>query len=406
MQQILAIAYNHVYIFMRTPITLIMAFVMPILFTAVLGAAFSGFSEEGDTRTEILVVNEDEGRIADEVLATINNSSVIKTYQSEIDEATPTTVEAALNALEDYERILILPPDFSEALLAGNTIKTFFHVAENNQTNQAAEQEISFALNQVSTMVQTARTVTEEAGRTKPFASTAEEAAYFEQTMLEVKTRMANLPVSVRSEKPTVPGLQIPEGTQQSSPGNLVMFGLITLLSSAIVLVEERNEGTLRRLVISPLSKTAILAGKTLGPLLVGLIQMAVLILVGQFLFGVPWGRSPLALLMMVLTFDLAIVSLGIFLSTLVKTTDQVVAIMIASSMAMAALGGAWWPIEIVPPFMKTLGHFFPSAWAMGGFVDIILRGAGVMDVLLPSTVLLGFAVLFFGLGIWRFRYE
>ena len=128
--------------------------------------------------------------------------------------------------------------------------------------------------------------------------------------------------------------------------------------------------------------------------------------MVGQFVFGVPWGRSPIALLMIVLTFDLAIVSLGIFISTLVKTTDQVVAIMIASSMAMAALGGAWWPIDIVPPFMKTIGHFFPSAWAMDGFVDIILRGAGVADVLLPATVLLGFAVLFFGLGIWRFRYE
>jgi ABC-2 type transport system permease protein len=89
-----------------------------------------------------------------------------------------------------------------------------------------------------------------------------------------------------------------------------------------------------------------------------------------------------------------------------VRTNDQAVSIMIGASMSMAALGGAWWPIDIVPTAMQQFGHLFPSAWAMDGFQAVILRGAGLNEVLLPTTMLLGYALLFFVLGVWRFRFE
>lgn len=409
MKQIMAIAFNHVYITLQKPITLVMAFVMPIIFTAVLGAAFSDASQ-ADSRTPILIINEDGGQLAPELIEFISQSSVIKPYQADDGEPLPSDGAAALAALDEYQRILIVPAGLSDHLLAGQKTAVSFHVAENNQTNQAAKQEINVAFAKLSSLVTTAKAVTEQAAKQTPFDSADAEAAYFAEMLATTKSRLLDLPVSVRSEialaDDTVATSQIPDGTQQSSPGNLVMFGLITLLSTAIVLVDERNGGTLRRLVVSPLSKPKILAGKTLGPLLIGLIQMAVLILVGQFLFGVPWGRSPVALLIMVIAFDVAIVSLGILLSTVVKTSSQAVAVMVASSMIMAALGGAWWPIDIVPPFMKTIGHLFPSAWAMDGFTDIIVRQAGVVDIWLPATMLLGYAGVFFTLGVWRFRYE
>ena len=140
--------------------------------------------------------------------------------------------------------------------------------------------------------------------------------------------------------------------------------------------------------------------------MLVGILQITLLIAVGQFVFGVAWGRSPLALAIMVITFDLAAVSLGILPSTLVKTTEQAVGLMLGVSMTMAALGGAWWPLEIVPTTMQRIGYLFPVAWAMEGFQAVILRGAGTPEVALPALVLLSFALLFFSLGIWRFRYE
>jgi ABC-2 type transport system permease protein len=74
--------------------------------------------------------------------------------------------------------------------------------------------------------------------------------------------------------------------------------------------------------------------------------------------------------------------------------------------MLMAALGGAWWPLEVTPQIYQTVVKILPTTWAMMAFNDIIVRGAGVADVLLNVAVLLGFALLFFVIGIWRFRYE
>ena len=74
--------------------------------------------------------------------------------------------------------------------------------------------------------------------------------------------------------------------------------------------------------------------------------------------------------------------------------------------MAMAALGGAWWPIAVTPPPMQALGHLFPSAWAMDAFQAIILQGATASDVLLETGILLGYAVLFSALGVWRLKFE
>jgi len=63
-------------------------------------------------------------------------------------------------------------------------------------------------------------------------------------------------------------------------------------------------------------------------------------------------------------------------------------------------------PIELFPPFVQTAAKVLPTTCAMQGMLDILLRGEGLAGVLLPATVLLGFAAVFFAIGVWRFRYE
>jgi ABC-2 type transport system permease protein len=72
----------------------------------------------------------------------------------------------------------------------------------------------------------------------------------------------------------------------------------------------------------------------------------------------------------------------------------------------MAALGGAWWPLEITPPIYQTVVKALPTTWAMIGFSNVLVRGQGVAGVWPQAAILLGFALVFFVVGIWRFRYE
>ena len=85
---------------------------------------------------------------------------------------------------------------------------------------------------------------------------------------------------------------------------------------------------------------------------------------------------------------------------------SQASSLSVMLGMALALLGGAWIPLEVFPQGMQTAVHILPTTWAMRGLSDIVLRGQGVADVLLEGSVLLGFALLFFTIGVWRFRYE
>jgi ABC-2 type transport system permease protein len=93
-------------------------------------------------------------------------------------------------------------------------------------------------------------------------------------------------------------------------------------------------------------------------------------------------------------------------LGTFVKTEAQGNGLSILIGMVMAMMGGCWYPIELFPQAIRTAARILPTTWAMQGFLDIAVRGQGVSGVLLETGVLLGFALVFFVIGVWRFRYE
>jgi ABC-2 type transport system permease protein len=69
-----------------------------------------------------------------------------------------------------------------------------------------------------------------------------------------------------------------------------------------------------------------------------------------------------------------------------------------------AAMGGAWFPLEVAGKTFAAIGHVMPTAWAMDGFQNILMRGLAFSSVLLPAGILVLYAFAFFGLAIWRFR--
>jgi len=71
-----------------------------------------------------------------------------------------------------------------------------------------------------------------------------------------------------------------------------------------------------------------------------------------------------------------------------------------------AALGGAWFPLDVAGRTFAALGHLMPTAWAMDGLQNIVVRGQGLDADLLPAGVLLAYAAAFFGVAVWRFRFS
>jgi ABC-2 type transport system permease protein len=218
---------------------------------------------------------------------------------------------------------------------------------------------------------------------------------------------MLAVPIA-QSEIATAPEVQRDSFTafELSSAGQLVTWTLITLLGASEVFVNERIGGTLRRLLSTPSQKATILSGKIGGRLSMGLFQMAVLIIVGAWIFNVNWGQSPVALAMVVVSFGLSAVALGVMMGAFAKTRSQASNLTVMFSMVMAALGGAWWQLEVTPPLYQKFVQIIPSTWAMKGFNEVIVKGNGPMEVLPITLMLIGFAILFFIIGVSRLRFE
>jgi len=172
------------------------------------------------------------------------------------------------------------------------------------------------------------------------------------------------------------------------------------------VFVNERLGGTLRRLMITPTCKAAILAGKCLGRFALGLVQMVILVGFGVLALGVNWGRDPWALAIMLLAFGLVGTALGVMLGAVARTRSQASGLTILFSMLLAALGGAWWPLEITPKAYQAAVSLLPTTWAMRGFTDVIVRGQGVAAILPEAGILFGFALAFFAIGVWKLKFE
>ena len=196
-----------------------------------------------------------------------------------------------------------------------------------------------------------------------------------------------------------------PDTFQQNVPGYTVLgvFFIVGAMSTSIL--TEKREGTFRRLLASPLSKPALLLGKILPYYLVNLIQIAIMFGIAHLLFGMGFG-DPLALALVSLGLAAAATGMGIMVAALGKTDAQVSGLSTLLTLTLSALGGCMMPISIMPDFLQSLSRFIPHAWAMQGFQDVLVRGYGVSGILPEVGILFAFAVAFFAIGVWRFRFD
>ena len=186
----------------------------------------------------------------------------------------------------------------------------------------------------------------------------------------------------------------------QNVPGFSVTFLMLGMLFGiGLGLLDEREWGMLYRLAASPLAPWSVVVGKVASRFVVGVAQMTLLFLFGRVAFGISLGPSLLALALVVAGITFASASLGLLASALAPSRDAVLPMGTIAVVAMAAIGGCWWPITIEPIWLQKLAHVFPTAWAMEAFNDLMLRRRGLVDVMPAVLALVGFGSLFLVAG-------
>jgi len=399
MRQIIAIAWKDTLIRFSSRSELLFFIILPVVFTLVLSGGLSKIGQS-DNRVPVLVVDQDQTPLSAELLRTLGQSSAIHAV---VDSPTQAAAMFAKNSTPAW---LTVPAGFGAALAAGHPASLDLRTLPNNLNALAAQRAIDLAAGQVSQALAAASASTAQAEAIQPFASPAARQAYFEAGLAAARAAFASAPSRVSVTQPAAAAANTFNGNAQASAGQLITWVFIPLLATSAMFAYERSTGTLRRLFTTPVSRAVYLLGTLSGQLALALLQMLLLVVVGALLLGLQWGSSPAGLAVLLISFGLASVALGTMLGTFMRSESQANGASMALGMSMALLGGCWYPLELFPAAARTAAYLLPTAWAMQGLNNLLLRGAGLAGVLPQAGVLLGFAAVFFVVGVWRFRYD
>ena len=198
-----------------------------------------------------------------------------------------------------------------------------------------------------------------------------------------------------------------PTGFAQAVPGIIVMFTMLVLLTTGThMMTLERELGLLRRLASAPIRPEAIVAGKWLGRMALGIVQIAVGMALGAWLFGVSWRSGFPALLGVLVGWAAFNAALAILLANLASSSAQGAAVGMLVTMLFSALGGCWWPIEITPAWMQGLARILPSGWAMDAMHRIVSFGDGSGAIVPHVVAMMLAAATCAALAARRFRFQ
>jgi ABC-2 type transport system permease protein len=380
MQPIFDLALKDILQILRDRMSFLFLVFMPVVFTLLFGFAFGSPSGPADTRPVVGLLDQDHSALSAALVTILQSSTSLRLDASAA--ADPTALDAMV-ANGKLSAALIVPAGFASSALAPVPARLTLIASPASP----AASDIQAGADRLLSALQSA-----SAGGASSETALAQAAAAARQP--------AAPPAAPEQPAPAM----LP--VAQTAPGMMLQFGIAGLLTAAQVVVAERKSRCLQRLLTTRLARWQILMGHYVSIFAVTFVQFMLLIVFGQLVMHLDYLRQPLATLLMAFTSALFIAGLGLLIGALAKSDEQAIIFALLPMFVFAGLGGAWVPLEATAPTFQLIGHLTPVAWALDGFKDILVRGLGLAAVALPAAALLGYAVLFCGLAVWKFKFE
>ena len=195
-------------------------------------------------------------------------------------------------------------------------------------------------------------------------------------------------------------------GADQAVPGMVTMFSFFTAGFVAFAIFREHGWNTWNRLRASQARSLEIMTGKVTPSVLLTLVQQFILFAIGVGVFGLSIRGSSAGLVLVSIALTFTLVSLGLLLAAVLRSSQQVNTISGVLTFALAGVGGAFSPLGVLPGWAQAIAPLTPTYWAMEGYQNVILHGHGVVSTLRPSLALLGFTAAFTAIASWRLRFD
>lgn len=374
---------------------------MPIAFTFFMGFAYkSGKDSDAnrDTRIPLGWVNNDpDGAVSQKLFEMLSNSDAMK-----IVELAPEAVDESVRKGE-VAGALIVPAGYSGQVQAGDDAQLTLVADSNSAQGQSLFQLLRTPVTQLMSAMEVAHLSADMVG--KPNDASELNVSFASASQAWSETDSASLvKVELAVDDSFLGDWYGDNPYNQASPGILVQFAIMGLVSSGQILVQERKTRTLQRMMSTSMRSWEIIAGHMLAMFGVVFAQIALLVIFGQLVLSVDYLHAPLGTLLVSVGLSLWVAAMGMLIGTVVKEDSQVILFALMAMFLFSALGGTWFPLEVSSGAFALIGKAMPSAWAMNGYQNILMRGLGWESAWMPTLMLSVYALGFFVLAVWRFR--
>ncbi len=413
----LSVAWKEIQLISKDRGSLAVLFLLPLLFGSLYGGINLKMAGNGDDPAillDVCLVNEDAGIFGVEVAKALKgiDELQIETFDS-VTDAEQRVADGEATAA------ILIPADFTQKINA-YTPTAIEVIVDPAQPESASI--VTGIMNQVVAEVTIwgevqygIRTILDESGMLADAGAEvrrAVEAQNLGVIMTRLNEMRRNPAIVVTSED--LEGAKIEGGITiffaLMFPGITVMFVFFTVGMSGASLLNEREAGTLRRLLAAPIPRGAIIAGKMLAYMLLVCLQVVVLFGVANILFDMPLGKSPVALVLLTLVLALVATALGMLVAALSGTAQQADNIGTVLGFVLAGIGGCIamspTPLTRAEGFMGVLSNLTPHGHALEGYYRLMAENATFVQILPEIGILLAVGVVFFLIARWRFRFE
>jgi len=402
----MASAYKEFLLLIRDIGGIAILFIMPlVLIVTITLIQDSTFKTVSDAKIPILVVNKDQGTVSETILEGLKDSNAFEVILENTEEAAKNLVFKG-----KYQLAIVIPENLSSGLeqkVAQNVDGIISKFGLEEETDSLAKTPIESKEVKLyfdpATQVSFKNSV--KNGIDKMVSKIETQSIYkaFQEQITDDPTEVIFETENFISFKEILPKTEdkdiIPNSVQHNVPAWTLFAIFFIIVPLSINIVKEKSQGTFVRLRTNPVSYATVLGGKTLIYLAVCLIQFVLMLLVGLYIFpaiGLPTldisGRLPLLFIVAILA-GLAAIGLGLLLGTIAKTQEQSAPFGATFVVILAALGGVWVPVFIMPKFMQTLSNISPMNWGLNAFYDVFLRHGSLLDILPEISLLFLFFI-------------
>ncbi len=416
--RIRTIIFKDLRLLLRDRNALIYMLLAPLLIGLIMGAAFGKQfnSESPVTRIPTGIVNADSGELGKEFVEILGDIKV-QTGDGEeplFDIVAFDDKDTARQKIEagSLRGMIYLPPGFSDALKEVNGEALIeLYTDPTRSVSPAILREVSRRIvSGFNTLTLGTQLSSREAFNLAMAAPQAEPATQAALQNLEEATRDLTADFRTKLESRHITIHNEYRGEAQSwdimsyfMPAMAIFFLMFAMFAGTRSILEEEKGGTLPRLMTTPTSQLEILLGKIGATLVKGILQMVTLALVSGLLFGVYWG-NPVGVALLTFTTVSAAGGLGALVAAYAHDDNQAGILSMVISLVFGMLGGNFISVSAFPAWLDALSKLTINRWALDGFIRLALDRAPVSAILPHAAVLMGMAVVFLVLGVFRFN--